>query len=87
MANETEIKRLEITLSYLIKQDMTIDEKIKALSDSFWRSHNFGYGEYMAGKMMGGINNSQTEQYSLDCKYKYEVSRLIDLLKEIKEEK
>ena len=87
MANETEIKRLEITLSYLIKQDMTIDEKIKALSDSFWRSHNFGYGEAVANKQMSGIIDGQTEQYDLDCKYKYEVSRLIDLLKEIKEEK
>ena len=87
MVNETEIKNLESTLSYLIKPDMTIDEKIKALSDSFWRSHNLGFGEHMAGKMMAGINDSQTEQYELDCKYKYEVSRLIDLLKEIKEEK
>ena len=87
MTNEQEINQLEITLSYLIKQDMTIDEKIKALSDSFWRSHNSGYGEAVANKQMSGIIDGQTEQYDLDCKYKYEVSRLIDLLKEIKEEK
>ena len=86
MTNEQEINQLESILSYLIKPNMTLDEKIKSLSNSYWRSHNSGYGEHMAGKMMGGINDSQTEQYELDCKYKYEVSRLIDLLKETKEE-
>ena len=86
MANETEIKHLESILSYLIKPNMTREEKIKTLSDSFWRSQNFGYVEYMAGKMMSGINDSQTEQYNLDCKYKYEVNRLIELLKEVKGE-
>ena len=86
MANEIEIKQLESILSYLIKPNMTIDEKIKVLSDSYWRSHNFGYGEVMAGKMMGGINDAQTEQFELDCKYKYEINRLIDLLEEIKGE-
>jgi len=86
MANETEIKQLESILSYLIKPNMTIDEKIKALSAPSWRSHNLGYGAVMAGKMMGGINDAQTEQFELDCKYKYEINRLIDLLEEIKGE-
>ena len=80
-----EICALEKTLKYLIKPDMTVDEKLKALADSFWRSHNSGYCDYMAGQEMGGAQNSATETWDLDCKYKYEVDRLFDLLKEYKE--
>ena len=80
------IKKLEDELKFLIKPNMTIDEKIKSLSDSFWRSHNASFGDYIAGKLMGGEEDSQTMQYELDCKYKYEVSILLDLLKESKEE-
>ena len=81
MHSDQEINALESTLSYLIKPQMTTEEKIKALFDSFWRSHNSGFGDYMAGKMMSGISDGQTEQYELDCKYKYEVNRLLELLK------
>ena len=77
-----EIAELEKTLSYLIRPDMTREEKIKALSNSFWASHNAGYCDYMAGKEMGGVSDDQTEQWDLDCKYKYEVSRLLNLLKD-----
>ena len=31
---------------------------------------------------MGGIENGETEQHDLDCKYKWEVIRLLELLKE-----
>lgn len=79
-----EIQELENKLSYLIRPTMTVDEKLKALERSFWRSHNAGFGEHIAGMLMGGIDNGETEQYELDCKYKWEVSRLIDLLRESK---
>jgi hypothetical protein len=81
-----EIKELEETLRFLIKPTMDIDQKIKALGDSFFRSHNTGYCNYMAGEEMGGVCNAQTEQWDLDCQYKWEVARLIDLLKAVKEE-
>jgi len=77
-----EIKDLEKSLGYLINSEMTIDQKIKALSDSYWSSHNAGYCDYMAGKLMGGVSDTQTERWELDCKYIYEVSRLLDLLKQ-----
>lgn len=80
-----EICVLEKTLKYLIKPDMTVDEKLKALADSFWRSHNSGYCDRIAGMQMSGVENSETERHDLDCKYKYEVDRLYDLLKEYKE--
>ena len=33
---------------------------------------------------MGGIENGTTKQHDNDCKYKWEVNRLLELLKEIK---
>lgn len=76
------IQELEKELSFIIKQGMTTEEKLKALNDSFWRSHNSGYCDYMAGREMGGEVSGATEQWDEDCKYKWEVERLMDLLKE-----
>ena len=87
MTDETmqEIRELEKTLRFLIRPTMTREEKIKALSDSFWRSHNAGYCDHIAGMQMGGIENAETEQHDLDCKHKRDVSRLLDLLQESEE--
>lgn len=80
------IKEFESLLDYLINPTMSIDEKLKALNDSYWRSHNAGYSNYIAGQLMAGIENDQTIKYDLDCKYQYEVELLIDLLNKYKEE-
>lgn len=77
-----EIAALEKTLSYLIHSEMRTDEKIKALRDSFFRSHNTGYCNYMAGQEQGGVEDSATRTWDLDCRYKYEVARLLTLLEE-----
>lgn len=82
MKETNEKQKLENELSYLIKPNMRIDEKIKALEDSYWRSHNAGYCDHIAGMQMGGVENGETEQHDLDCKYKWEVIRLLELLKE-----
>ena len=88
MADEQmkEIQELEQKLNFLIRPSMTTEEKIKALSDSFWRSHNAGYCDHIAGMQMGGIQNAETERHDLDCHYKWDVSRLLDLLKDCKEQ-
>lgn len=80
-----EIQMLEQELSFLIKPHMAIDEKLKALGSSYWRSHNSGYCDYIAGMLMGGIENDETKLHDLDCKYKWEVIRLLELLKENEE--
>ena len=77
------IQELEKELSFLIKPGMTTEKKLKALNDSFWRSHNSGFCDYMAGREMGGEVSWETEQWDKDCKYKWEVGHLIDLLKEL----
>ena len=83
--NEAKLQRiqeLESELSFLIKPGMTLEEKRKALSDSFWRSHNAGFCDYMAGREMGGEVSADTRQWDLDCKHKWTVELLLDLLKE-----
>ena len=40
----------------------------------------------MAGRCMAGIDDGETRQHDFDCKYKGEVNRLIELLKEQKQE-
>ena len=80
-----EIDQLEKTLSFLVKPNMTREQKIKALSDSFWRSHNAGYCDHIAGMQMGGIENSETKRHDLDCAHKTSVNRLLALLKESEE--
>ena len=79
------IEKLEKELSFLIKPGMTLEEKLKALRDSFWRSHNAGYCDHMAGREMGGEVSWAPEQWDKDCRYKWEVDALIDLLKEQEE--
>lgn len=76
------IEKLEAELSFLIKPGMTLEEKRKALSDSFWRSHNAGFCDYMAGREMGGEDSDTTQQWDLDCKHKWTVEQLLDLLQE-----
>lgn len=75
-----EIQALEKELGFLFRPGMTMNEKMKALRDSYWRSHNSGYCDHIAGMLMGGIENGETEQHDLDCKYKWEVTRLLELL-------
>ncbi|MBO5701059.1 MAG: hypothetical protein J6S71_01345 [Clostridia bacterium] len=81
-----EIAALEEELAFLIRPGMTIDEKLKALDDSHWRAWNTGYCDYMAGKLMSGIEDEQTDCWEFDCRHKYDVDRLYGLLKEMKEE-
>ncbi|MBE6694347.1 MAG: hypothetical protein E7589_06255 [Ruminococcaceae bacterium] len=82
MNTNDEIRELEVMLKHIIRPEMTTEEKLKALADSYWRAHNAGYNDYMAGQLMGGISNWETDRWELDCKYKYEVDRLYELLKE-----
>ena len=81
-----QIADLEADLAYLIKPDMTLEQKIQRLSNSYWRAHNFGYGEAMAGRMMSGREDDETEQFDWDCKHKYEVEDLLTLLHELRDE-
>ena len=65
---------------------MTTEEKLKALRDSFRRSHNAGFCDYMAVRETGGEVSTDTELWDLDCKYKYKVDAHIDFLKEVEKQ-
>ena len=80
------IKELEETLSYLVNDSMTLEEKLKSLSDAYWEASHSGYGDAMANKLMGGEEDEQTRLWEKNCKNKYKIDALFDLLNELKEE-
>ena len=80
------IKELEETLSYLVNDSMTLEEKLKSLSDAYWEASHSGYGDAMANKLMGGEEDDQTRLWEKNCRNKYKIDELFDLLDELKEE-
>ncbi|MBQ8388826.1 MAG: SEL1-like repeat protein [Clostridia bacterium] len=80
------IRELEKELSFMIDPEKSLDEKLKVLDSSYWRAHNAGYCDYMAGQRMAGVDNWQVDQHDRDLKYKWEVGRLAELLTELKNE-
>lgn len=79
------IKELEEMLSYLVKDKMTLDEKLKSLADAHWTAWHAGYGDAMANKLMGGEENEQTRMWEKNCENKYKIDELLELLKETEE--
>lgn len=80
------IEELEKELKYVIKPTMTLDEKIAEMKSSYFHAHNSGYNEAMANRLMGGREDEQTERWERDCKFKWEVETLLNLLTEYKDE-
>ena len=80
------IKELEEMLSYLVNGTMTVEQKLKSLSNAYWEASNSGYGDAMANKLMGGQEDEQTLRWEKNCKNKYKIDELYDLLGELKEE-
>ena len=80
------IKELEEMLSYLVNDSMTLEEKLKSLSDAYWEASHSGYGDAMANKLMCGEEDEQTRLWEKNCKNKYKIDALFDLLNEVKKE-
>lgn len=80
------IEELEKELSYLVNDSMTLEEKLKSLSDAYWEASHSGYGDAMANKLMGGEEDEQTRLWEKNCKNKYKIDALFDLLNEVKKE-
>lgn len=81
-----QICELEKELSYLVNDSMTLEEKLKSLSDAYWEASHSGYGDAMANKLMGGEEDEQTRLWEKNCKNKYKIDALFDLLNEVKKE-
>lgn len=88
MTNEEKqrIGELESQLAYRITPAMTLEKKLSTLRDAYFCATNAGYADAMAGRLMGGCEDSRTERWELDCKHRYEVSALIELLEKQKAE-
>ena len=80
------IKELEEMLSYLVNGTMTVEQKLKSLSNAYWEASHSGYGDAMANKLMAGQEDEQTRLWEKNCKNKYKIDALFDLLGELKEE-
>ena len=80
------IEELEKELSYLVNDSMTLEEKLKSLSDAYWEASHSGYGDAMANKLMAGQEDEQTRLWEKNCKNKYKIDALYDLLDELKKE-
>lgn len=80
------IIELEKELSYLVNDSMTLEEKLKSLSDAYWEASHSGYGDAMANKLMCGEEDEQTLRWEKNCKNKYKIDALFDLLSELKKE-
>lgn len=80
------IIELEKELSYLVNDSMTLEEKLKSLSDAYWEASHSGYCDAMANKLMGGEEDWQTLSWKKNCENKYKIKALINLLRELKEE-
>lgn len=80
------IEELEKELSYLVNDSMTLEEKLKSLSDAYWEASHSGYGDAMANKLMCGEEDEQTLRWQKNCENKYKIDALFDLLDELKEE-
>lgn len=77
------IKELEEMLSYLVNDSMTLEEKLKSLSGAYWEASHSGYGDAMANKLMAGQEDWETQTWEKNCKNKYKIDALIDLLDEL----
>lgn len=80
------IKELEEMLSYLVNDSMTLEKKLKSLSDAYWEASHSGYGDAMANKLMAGQEDEQTLRWEKNCHNKYKIDELYDLLDELKKE-
>ena len=80
------IEELEKELSYLVNDSMTLEEKLKSLSDAYWEASHSGYGDAMANKLMAGEEDWQTLSWKKNCKNRYKIDALFDLLNEVKKE-
>lgn len=81
-----QICELEKELSYLVNNSMTLEKKLKSLSGAYWEASHSGYGDAMANKLMGGEEDEQTLRWEKNCKNKYKINALFDLLGELKED-
>ena len=80
------IIELEKELSYLVNDSMTLEKKLKSLSDAYWEASHSGYGDAMANKLMAGEEDWQTLSWKKNCKNRYKIDELYDLLDELKKE-
>ena len=75
-------EQLEKKCSVLYGSETDIKKRFEILKDAYWKAHNAGYCDAMAGRLMGGESSYQTDYWEKACSLKYEVEALCHIYKE-----
>lgn len=75
----------ELVTKHYLKEDDTKEEMLKKLDRAYWRATNSNYCNYMAGKGVAGINDTEMEEWDFACSNKYRIDYLWKVINESKE--
>ena len=75
-------EQLEEKCSVLYGNEPDIKKRLKILTNAYWQATNAGYADAMAGRLMGGRSDAQTDYWERACSLKYEIAALCDIYKE-----
>ena len=69
-------EELEAKCAVLFEGETDPKRRFAILKDAFWQARHAGYCDAMAGRLMGGRSDSQTDYWEEACRLKYEVEAL-----------
>ncbi len=78
----THRERLEEECAVLYGGETDIKKRFEILKDAYWQARNAGYCDAMAGRLMGGRPDAQTDYWEKACSLKYEVEELCNIYNE-----
>lgn len=70
----------EVTLAYLFCENMSVRERLCALSDAHWQATSRGYADLMKKKLSSGGADTETELWEKNCENKPAINRLYEWL-------
>lgn len=82
MTNEqiNRIRELEEKLSYLIEENMPLNQKLVLLTEALWQTRDSGYCEVMANQILGETEDEKTLAWEKNCYHKKLIIELRELL-------
>ena len=82
MTNEqiNRIRELEEKLSYLIEENMPLNQKLVLLTEALRQTRDSGYCEVMANRILGETEDEKTLAWEKNCYHKKLIIELRELL-------
>ena len=75
-------EELEAKCAALYGSETNIRKRLAILKEAFWQAHNAGYCDAMAGRLMGGRADWQTDYWVTAGRLKDEVEALCNIYNE-----